>query len=345
MLDDPVWIKHHDPKGALAMAAGQWRQLDFAAEVLGGASVESDWRAKNIVLAGMGGSALAGGLLKAAAPPSVPFEAARGYNLPPYVSDDSLVIACSYSGNTEETLSAARQAAQRGARLAVIGSGGRLLEAAAEHGHPYVELEGGLAPRMSVFQTWRALARLLSLYGSLEETAFSELAGYAEWLKDQAAAWLPSAPPEHNLAKQLALKVAGKTAVIYGGPKTAALAYKWKISFNENAKNLAFFGRQPEVSHNELAGWSSHPVEKPFAVIDLLSPLEDAEILKRFQLTSRLLSGLRPAPTSVSLEGDSLTAQLLWGCVLSDMTSVYLALLNGVEPLGVELIEKFKRQL
>ncbi len=126
---------------------------------------------------------------------------------------------------------------------------------------------------------------------------------------------------------------------------TAPVAYKWKISWNENAKNVAFWNEFPEFNHNEFLGWTSHPVEKPFAVFDIISNFEHPQIIKRFDVSDRLLSGLRPKSTVVNLKGDSLIKQLLWGSILADYVSIYLAILNGVDPVPVVLIEKLKKEL
>jgi len=150
---------------------------------------------------------------------------------------------------------------------------------------------------------------------------------------------------DKNYAKQLALLAVGKTPVFYGGTLTAPVAYKWKISWNENAKNTAFWNELPEFNHNEFIGWTSHPVEKPFAVFDLVSHLEHSQILKRFEISDRLLSGQRPKSTVVNLQGDTAIKQLLWGSILADFVSIYVAILNGVDPTPVPLIEKLKQEL
>ena len=137
----------------------------------------------------------------------------------------------------------------------------------------------------------------------------------------------------------------GKTAVIYGGELTAPLAYKWKISWNENSKNVAFWNEYPEVNHNEFLGWTSHPIEKPYIIFDLLSHFESPRVQRRFEISDRLLSGMRPKATRVELVGDSVLTQLLWGCILADFVSIYLAILNGVDPTTVALIEKLKQEL
>jgi glucose/mannose-6-phosphate isomerase len=125
----------------------------------------------------------------------------------------------------------------------------------------------------------------------------------------------------------------------------APAAYKWKISFNENAKNIAWWSQYPEFNHNEFIGWSSHPVEKPYAVIDLLSNLEHPRIQKRFEVSAKLLSGMRPAPHAVQAQGASLPEQLLWAVNFGDFVTIYLALINNVDPAPVELVEKFKAEL
>ena len=123
------------------------------------------------------------------------------------------------------------------------------------------------------------------------------------------------------------------------------VAYKWKISWNENAKNVAYNGTYPEFNHNEFMGWDSHPIEKPFAVFDLLSDLENPRITRRFALSDQLLSGKRPKATPIQLKGATVLEQLLWGSILADYVSIYVAILNGVDPTPVDLIERFKKEL
>jgi len=343
-LDNQNILAQRDPEGALKVAAEQFTQASFDAIV---ESKENDGRAiASIVVTGMGGSALAALLAKAWLKNDiiVPFEVIRGYDLPAYVNHQTLVIASSYSGNTEETVSALGQAKERGAQIGVIASGGKLIEIADASNIAHVTLPTGLQPRMAVIYNLRALLALFENFG-FAEGKLAEVEALSQWLGAQSAAWAPTVPAEQNYAKQLAKQAVGKTPVFYGGALTAPVAYKWKISFNENAKNVAFWNEYPEFNHNEFLGWTSHPVEKPFAVFDLISSFEHPQILKRFEISDRLLSGLRPKATVVNLVGESLIAQLLWASILADYVSIYVAILNGVDPTPVELIEKFKKEL
>lgn len=343
-LDNQNILAQRDPEGALKVAAEQFTQASFDAIV---ESKENDGRAiASIVVTGMGGSALAALLAKAWLKNDiiVPFEVMRGYDLPAYVNHQTLVIASSYSGNTEETVSALGQAKERGAQIGVIASGGKLIEIADASNIAHVTLPTGLQPRMAVIYNLRALLALFENFG-FAEGKLAEVEALSQWLGAQSAAWAPTVPAEQNYAKQLAKQAVGKTPVFYGGALTAPVAYKWKISFNENAKNVAFWNEYPEFNHNEFLGWTSHPVEKPFAVFDLISSFEHPQILKRFEISDRLLSGLRPKATVVNLVGESLIAQLLWASILADYVSIYVAILNGVDPTPVELIEKFKKEL
>ena len=133
--------------------------------------------------------------------------------------------------------------------------------------------------------------------------------------------------------------------MFYGGRLTGPVAYKWKISWNENAKNVAFWSVYPEANHNEFIGWTSHPVHKPFAIFDLKSSFEHPRILNRFDVSDKLLSGRRPKAIEVQLSGDTPLRQMLWGSILADFVSVYVAILNCVNPTPVELIEKLKQEL
>lgn len=345
ILDNSNVIADKDPSGALGVAATQFEQARFDAQVI---NPEHDNRSlTGIVITGMGGSALAALVAKVVLQTelSIPFDIVRDYELPAYVDKNTLVIASSYSGNTEETLSGLSQAMQNGSQVCVLASGGQLIETASNHNISYVAIPAGIQPRMAVIYNLRGLLALLVNFGVISQDWLDQLAGISDWLGNESAAWGPDMPTEHNYAKQLALDSIGKTPVFYGSGLTAPLAYKWKISWNENAKNIAFWNQYPEFNHNEFLGWTSHPVEKPFVVFDLKSSFDRARVLQRFELSDRLLSGKRPHAKSIQLNGESLLAQLVWGSILADFASIYTAILNGVDPTPVVLIEKLKQEL
>jgi glucose/mannose-6-phosphate isomerase len=345
VLDNANTLKQRDPEGALGVSMLQYEQARFEPVVL---DKENDGRPiTGVIVTGMGGSPLAALLGKAWLKDvlQVPFEIVRNYDLPAYVNPNTLVIASSYSGNTEETLSALNQAEKIGAQLGVIAAGGKLIDIATDKTITHVQLPTGVQPRMTVIYNLKALLAVLENFDVIQPGKQVEIAELSGWLESEIARWAPEVPSDQNYAKQLAEEAVGKTPIFYGGALTSPLAYKWKISWNENAKNVAFWNEYPEYDHNEFIGWTSHPIEKPFAIFDLISSLEHPQILKRFELSDRLLSGKRPKATVINLAGETLIAQLLWGTILADFVSIYVAILNGVDPTPVELVEKLKKEL
>jgi glucose/mannose-6-phosphate isomerase len=178
-----------------------------------------------------------------------------------------------------------------------------------------------------------------------QKVIFDELETAAANLASIATVWGSAVPFKENTAKQLAWHCAGKTAVFYAGSRLRSCAYKWKIAINESAKNTAWCGELSEFNHNEFIGWSSHPVEKPFAIFNIRSSFDHPRIAQRFAISDRLLSGLRPAPVEIRLEGETMLEQFLWSNILADYVSAYLGILNGVDPAPVPLIEKLKDEL
>lgn len=345
ILDNSNIIAQRDPEGALKVIASQYEQARFDAQV---ESAAHDARPiGSVVVTGMGGSALAALIVKVLLKNelSVPFDIIRGYDLPAYVNERTLVIASSYSGNTEETLSAFEQAEMKGAQIGILASGGKLMNKAKESDIAHVSLPAGAQPRMATIYNLRGLFALLENFGVTGHKWLDELSNLSEWLQEETAKWLPDVSTDQNYAKQLALEGIGKSPIFYGSPLTAPLAYKWKISWNETAKNIAFWNEFPEFNHNEFMGWVSHPIEKPFAVFDLASSFDSARVAQRFELTDRILSGKRPHAHTIELKGETPLAQLLWGAILADFTSAYAAVLNNVDPTPVVLIERLKKEL
>jgi len=343
MLDDLKYIHQRDSQDALGIAERQWQQLEHEFELSAFSSQLS--ACENVVLAGMGGSALAGLLSQSWPGYNLPFEICRQYHIPAYVSEMTLFIVSSYSGNTEETLAALAEAEGKGAKIVVIAGGGKLQEIAAAKNYPFMLIPKVEQPRYAVFYSFKALTTLLVAAGLADKNAHIQISKAAEFLKSSAENWLPTIPTDDNPAKKLANELAGKSIVVYTGPLLAPAAYKWKISFNENAKNVAWWNQLPEFNHNEMIGWSSHPIEKLYAVVDLRSSLEHPQVQKRFEVTEKLLSGRRPAPNIVQVQGETILEQLLWAVAFGDFVSIYLALLNNVNPSPVDLVEKFKLEL
>jgi glucose/mannose-6-phosphate isomerase len=341
MLDDLKYIHQRDGSDALGIAERQAAQLINKFEV---PKISGEF--SNIVYSAMGGSALAALLSRNWPGYKIPMEVARQYSISSYVSDNTLFIACSYSGNTEETLSALAEAESRRANIVIIAGGGKLEEIASQKNYPFLKLPKAEQPRYGVFSNLVALVAVLESAGLLNESdASDQLTQASSFLSESVKNWTATVSTAENEAKKLALEMAGKSPVIYGGPLMAPAAYKWKISFNENAKNVAWWGELPEFNHNEFIGWSSHPIQKPYAIVDLRSSLEHPRVQKRFEVTERLLSGLRPAPHIVNVEGKNILEQLVWAVTFGDFVTIYTALLNNVDPAPVDLVEKFKAEM
>jgi glucose/mannose-6-phosphate isomerase len=342
MIDDLKYIHQLDAEDALGVAEKQWEQLLIDVT----ASKELNYSGiTNVVLAGMGGSALPGVFFTSWPGLSVPFEICRNYSLPAYVNEKTLVISSSYSGNTEESLEALEDARSKGAQIVVVAAGGKLSEKANQYGLPMITIPAGKQPRMATYGFIKAFTSILESLGLVKAGSVDELVALSEWLKGEFSKFAPTVVTKNNPAKVLANELSGKTVIVYSGPKMWPVANKFKICINENAKNTAWSNQYPEFNHNEFIGWSSHPVEKPFAVVEIRSNLEHERIQKRFAVTEKLLSGKRPHPLVVEPKGDTLLKQLLWTVGYADLVSIYLSLLNGLNPTPVDLVEKLKTEL
>lgn len=341
MLDDQSFISRFDNGNALGVVGGQPGQLGqkFQAPQLDAHGVTA------IVLAGMGGSALAGLFLGRLLSDrlSVPLIVDRDYQLPKFVGPDTLVIVSSYSGNTEEELAELEQAQAANARIVIMTSGGSLKQQAEAHNLPIILIPTGFQPRLAVLYEIKALATLMDHLDLTNELAH-ELEEASHWLRPHIAGWAAEVPTKDNPAKQIAKDLLGCAVVVYGGPVLGMQAFKWKIDINENAKHAAFFYEMSEFNHNEFLGWKN-PRDKLLKVIQLQSSLDNDRIAKRWQITNRLLSGQMPKPIIVEAVGETKLQQMLWTQLMGDYVSLYLAFLNGIDPTPVDLIEKLKKEL
>ena len=305
-----------------------------------------DMEFDNIVLAGMGGSAIAGDLLKSILRDElkIPFTVHRNYGLPEYVGKDSLVICSSYSGNTEETLSAFQTALERGCSILCISTGGMLSEYAEKNNIPLIKIPSGMMPREAL---GLSLTPLLITFGRLGfvrdySTELSDTAGYLRNLIDEYKFEAPK-----NIAFELAVKLTGKIVVIYAGPDwldSAALRFKGQIC--ENAKQLAFCNVFPEFNHNELVGWElSGSFSDKYVVLIIHDKGDHPQIVKRMKAVSEILSKNNIEVIELFSRGDSLLTRILSIVQLADYTSYYLALKNRVDPTPIRLIDYLKEKI
>lgn len=302
---------------------------------------------ENIVVAGMGGSALAADIAKnwLSSRLARPLEIVRGYDIPEYVGPTTLFIASSYSGNTEETLSALEQAEKRSARIVIMAAGGKLLEIARSKKYFTLELPQVSQPRLSPFAGLKALTCVFSDLGWIGDLDVRrELLDTANWLDVEKSKLSLDNLDEDNIALALARYLHGQPGLIYAGPALRSAAYKWKIDINENAKQLAFCNVYPELNHNEYQGWL-FPEKKPVATVQLQSSLDHVRVQKRFTITQEILKEHGFEPIVVHAEGQTHIQQLLWTILLGDYVSSYMGILNGIDPTPVALVEELKKKL
>lgn len=290
------------------------------------------------IVAGMGGSALAAELMRARDTQREIF-IHRGYGLPvasESVLQRSVLIAVSYSGNTEETIDAFTHAYAHGISVAVIASGGKLIELAQEHNVPFIQIPStGIQPRHANGFILKALMKLMR-----DEAGFAD-AGALTALLD------PSRYEQEG--KTLAEKLKEKVPVIYASQENGAVAYNWKIKFNESAKIPAFCNVFSELNHNEMTGFdvidSTKPLSDVFHFIFLTDENDHPRITKRMELTKQLYVARGLAVETVKVEGESMWHGTFASLVLADWTAYYCAMQYGTEPEQVPMVEEFKRKI
>ena len=338
-------IDREDMLGHINALPGQFRQAWNHAQAQ---PLPATHRAPcQIVLCGMGGSAIGGDLTAAVIAPhaAIPFDVVRGYELPAYVTGaDTLVIASSHSGNTEETLAAAEQARTRGVRLLAITTGGQLAEHARTHGYPLWQFAYASQPRAALgwsFGLLLGLAHRLALAPDLEadlDAAIPPLHAAREQYTDPAVT---------NPARQTAAALVGRLPVILGGGVFAPVARRWKCQFNENAKVWAEYEAMPEANHNMVASIAFPAAQGiDMAAVFIASPQFDhPRVQLRHDLTRQMYADSGIAAHVVAPQGDSALAQMLHAIQFGDYVSFYMAMRYGVDPTAIAPIMHLKEQL
>ena len=347
VLDDWATVERLDPHGLLRrieslpeQCAVAWRQA-AAFELPDGYP-----DARELVVLGMGGSAMAGDILRSLAAISgrKRVSVVRGYDLPPFIDEETLVVACSHSGDTEETLSAFQQALASGRSLAVT-TGGRLQELAQERGVPIFIYEYDGEPRSALGHQLMALlavgerAEVLEPQGS----AVAEAVGL---MQKQRGRLDFAAPAERNQAKQLAARLHGRLPVVVGAGALTEAAHRWKTQLNENSKCWALYEELPELDHNAIVGFGlPQDVAARLHVVFLWHPSLHSRVLLRYEATEEALTEAGVSHERVEAHGSSQLAQVLTTIYLGDLVSYYLGLLNDVEPSPVTAIDRLKARL
>jgi glucose/mannose-6-phosphate isomerase len=299
-----------------------------------------------VVFCGMGGSAVAGDVLKQACRDvlRVPVDVNRSPLLPAYAGPDSLVVVSSYSGNTSETLSAFRDAVARGCRIIAVTGGGTLAEECAHHELAVVGVPGGFQPRAALGHLAFAMLGALETAGLLPSLA-ADVAETAEVLDGLVAELAPEVPMDTNLAKAIAERIGDRVPVIWGGDGIAALAaMRWKTQMNENGKVPGWYAAMSELDHNEVVGWTV-PYGAGHAVIGLRHDGEHKEFVARFPLSARIALDAGATYEEVHARGRSALARLLSLIAFGDFVSCYVGLRRGIDPTPVEAIAHLKASL
>ncbi|MBW2965964.1 bifunctional phosphoglucose/phosphomannose isomerase [Candidatus Woesearchaeota archaeon] len=282
----------------------------------------------NIVVCGMGGSS-AGGLLIKSFVKKIPVFVIRNYELPKYVNKNSLVFTVSYSGNTEETLSAYKEAKKRKATVIAVSSNGKLAE---KEKKKCILIPSGYQPRIALAYTFIPILVVLSRYRLI--------ANQDNALRETIRGLVPKTNSKEGF--MLAKKLLNKTPIFYASDNLHGVVYICKTLTNENAKQPAFYHVFPEMNHNEINGFKKNA--KKLYIVMIRDKKDHIRIKKRMEIVGKLLKesvGISELPT----KGKSLLARMLHTLHIIMYTSYYLALMNKIDPTPVPIIQELKAKL
>lgn len=348
ILDEPGTFARYDRSGLIGRIESLPDQCEEGWTSAAALSLPEAYRAaREVVITGMGGSAIAADMLRllASRSSSKPVHVARGYDLPAFVGAESLVVACSHSGNTEETLSAFQQALAAGAMGLVITTGGRLADVAAERHLPLVRYEYDGEPRSALGHQLMALLALGERIGLLDaqESAVREAVAV---MQEQRLRLGSSLASSGNTAKQLAVRLHGRLAIVIGAGLLSEAARRWKTQLNENGKCWAIWEELPELDHNTIEGFGlAEEIVPLLHAVFLYHEALGEHMRRRYDATADELTDAGVSNELVEVGGKGPLAQLLSAVYLGDLVSYYLGMLNGIDPSPVPGIARLKARL
>jgi len=350
-LDSFAEINQIDSQGFLNRIVGFPKQLEEALNLQPSFNINPfpGSHISSVVISGVGGSAIGAEFVRSRLMDisKLPLSVIRHYRLPEYVNQNTLVIASSYSGNTEETISAVEEGLKKKAQIVVVTSGGKLQEMAKARGLNCFIIPSGYPPRMAigfsivaVFSILESLQVAPSMKNEIEESShlLENLA------REEYGVHIPES---QNLAKQLARLLYGKFPVIYASSDYMdAVALRWREQIEENAKTLAGHFLLPEMTHNEIVGWHEpKDLLNRFVTIFLIDSEDHRQIKYRFDYSEKVIRKTGAEIVRLETRGKYPLARMFSLAYLSDFTSFYLALLNGIDPTPIEVIDRLKREL
>jgi glucose/mannose-6-phosphate isomerase len=302
---------------------------------------------KHIVVVGMGGSAIGGEILHDWLRDTLPtpIQVCRDYTLPAYANKDTLVFVNSYSGNTEETLTAFLAAVRRKCTVAAVTSGGQLESFCRKLRVPHTMIPSGLQPRVAIPYLFFPLPVLMEKMGIIGGIG-DELEEAIQALEWAANANAPDVPTKANRAKQLATELAGTIPVVYGFRQYGSVAQRLKAQFNENSKVPSKYEVFPELNHNETVGYEApESLTKNLSIVLIRDPQEPPEIRDRIETTRKLVFGRANKVLEIMADGKGKLAKMFSVMCVGDFASVYLAILQNRDPTPVNIIDMVKREL
>ncbi len=303
--------------------------------------------AQNIVISGMGGSAIGGDLIRCALSryASVPIIVNRHYSIPEFVNERTLFVGSSYSGNTEESLEAFRKAMEAKAMCMAITSDGELEKIAQERSLPVMKIPSGMPPRCALGYTFIPVLTVICRLGFAPNFNLKdELDEAISILEDMSQELGPQNPD--NLSIQIAEKIHDKIPIFYVSQDFEVVYVRWKGQMSENGKSLAYGNCFPEMNHNEIEGWR-HPVEllDKLHVILIRDKFDHPRVQRRMEITRELIESYPDGITEIRSRGKGILARLLSLIYIGDFVSLYLAVLNEENPTPVERIGVLKSRL
>lgn len=349
MLDDLKQIKEIDKSNMFKDLERFPEQIEESEEIVNSTNLPSLFKIDNIIISGMGGSAISGDILQELFRDriDIPIYVNRQYDLPKWANKNTLVISQSYSGNTEETLSAFKHACQKHCKIIAISSGGKLEEFCEKREIPFIKIPSGIQPRAATGYILFSAIYALRKTGAVSHDISSEIQETIEVLKEFRKTNKLDVKESENLSKQLSKKILNKIPQVYGFTFYTPIAKRWCTQFNENSKIICRFDEVSESNHNDIVAWSMNPdVTKKFTCILLRDhETESIYISTRLNFMKKLFGDVAADVIEVSVKGKKRLAKMMYAMYLGDYISCYIAVLRKIDPSPVEAIAELKNEL